>query len=50
MLLDPESYIPIEVARRSELARKAYRAAPPTEADSTITLFDVPQLGPTPLT
>ena len=50
MMLDLESYIPIEVARRTELARKAFRAAPPIESDSPITLFEVPQLGPTPLT
>ena len=29
MMLDPESYIPVEVARRTELARMAYQAAPP---------------------
>ena len=28
MLLDPETYIPAEVARRTELARQTYRAAP----------------------
>lgn len=48
MLLDPESYIPTEVARRSELARKAYRAAAPREPDTTVTLFEVPRLGPRP--
>jgi hypothetical protein len=28
MLLDPESYIPVEVARRTEVAKQAYRSAP----------------------
>lgn len=28
MLLDPESYIPVEVVRRTEIARAAYRRAP----------------------
>ena len=51
MLLDPESYIPAEVARRTELARKAYRAAKDDERDSMVTLFEVPRLRrrPTPL-
>ena len=28
MLLDPESYIPVEVARGTELARNVYRSTP----------------------
>lgn len=52
MLIDPEGYIPVEVARRTELARKAYRAAKPAEPDAPVApFFDVPRFRqqPTPL-
>ena len=50
MTLDPESYIPFEVARRTELARKAYRATPslPASRVRRTRLLAVLRLGPRP--
>ena len=50
MLLDPESYIPIEVTSRTELARQAYQAPAPRPMGPAraIRLFAALRLGQRP--